>query len=104
MGLRISGAILMRGDEGAPGVDQAEIYARLVPRERRKPSQVELDEPLHQTLSAVGGATASVFTSGFGGAFKQISLDLRFRLSREGPLDRGPERCDHLGPKLVRFV
>jgi HAE1 family hydrophobic/amphiphilic exporter-1 len=60
-----------------PGVDQAVVYVRLVPRPQRKLSQVELGVPLRRELSAVGGATIAVFTSGFGGAFKQIALELR---------------------------
>jgi HAE1 family hydrophobic/amphiphilic exporter-1 len=82
----------------APGVDQAVIYVRLVPRERRKLSQVELGEPLRQALSAVGGATASVFTSGFGGAFKQISLELR------APSGSDPLRMVEHAQKMAALV
>jgi len=60
-----------------PGVDQAVVYVRLVPREKRALSQVALGAPLRRELEAVGGAKVSVFTSGFGGAFKQIALELR---------------------------
>jgi len=60
-----------------PGVDQGVVYVRLVPRGKRALSQVDLGVPLRRELEAVGGAKVSVFTSGFGGAFKQIALELR---------------------------
>jgi HAE1 family hydrophobic/amphiphilic exporter-1 len=61
----------------APGVDQALVYVRLVPRSERELSQEELGTTLRRELQAVAGAEISVFTSGFGGAFKSIQLELR---------------------------
>jgi HAE1 family hydrophobic/amphiphilic exporter-1 len=61
----------------APGVDQALVYIRLTPKADRDVSQDELGQLLRGELNAVGGATVSVFTSGFGGAFKQIQMELR---------------------------
>jgi HAE1 family hydrophobic/amphiphilic exporter-1 len=61
----------------APGVDQALIYVRLVPKKERDLSQDALGEILRKELSRVGGANVSVFTSGFGGAFKQIQIEMR---------------------------
>ncbi|HZI16121.1 MAG TPA: efflux RND transporter permease subunit [Myxococcus sp.] len=61
----------------APGVDQALVYIRLTPKADRDVSQDELGRLLRGELNAVGGATVSVFTSGFGGAFKQIQMELR---------------------------
>jgi hydrophobic/amphiphilic exporter-1 (mainly G- bacteria), HAE1 family len=61
----------------APGVDQALIYVRLIPKNERDLSQDALGEVLRKELSLVGGATVSVFTSGFGGAFKQIQIEMR---------------------------
>ena len=61
----------------APGVDQALIYVRLVPKNERDVSQDGLGEVLRKELSRVGGANVSVFTSGFGGAFKQIQIEMR---------------------------
>ncbi len=61
----------------APGVDQSLIYVRLIPKAKRDISQDELGSTLRQELSRVGGASISVFTSGFGGAMKQIQIEMR---------------------------
>ncbi len=61
----------------APGVDQALVYVRLTPKDERRLTQDQLGAVLRREVAAVGGATVSVFTSGFGGAFKQIQLELR---------------------------
>ncbi|RJS20248.1 AcrB/AcrD/AcrF family protein [Corallococcus sp. H22C18031201] len=61
----------------APGVDQALVYVRLKPRTERKENQDALGRVFRGELLEVGGATASVFTSGFGGALKSIQLELR---------------------------
>ncbi|HVQ46670.1 MAG TPA: efflux RND transporter permease subunit, partial [Gemmatimonadales bacterium] len=61
----------------APGVDQALTYVRLVPKKERSISQDRLGEMLREELSHVGGAEVSVFTSGFGGAMKQIQVEMR---------------------------
>ncbi len=61
----------------APGVDQALIYVRLIPKNERDLSQDALGEVLRKELARVGGASVSVFTSGFGGAFKQIQIEMR---------------------------
>ncbi|HET6795962.1 MAG TPA: efflux RND transporter permease subunit, partial [Gemmatimonadales bacterium] len=61
----------------APGVDQALTYVRLVPKHERHVSQDQLGETLRRELSHVGGAEVSVFTSGFGGAMKQIQVEMR---------------------------
>ncbi len=61
----------------APGVDQSLIYVRLIPKAERDISQDELGSILRQELGRVGGASVSVFTSGFGGAMKQIQIEMR---------------------------
>ncbi|MGB7212249.1 MAG: efflux RND transporter permease subunit [Gemmatimonadales bacterium] len=61
----------------APGVDQALVYVRLVPRAGRSVAQRDLGSLLRRELSQLGGAEISVFTSGFGGAMKQVQLQLR---------------------------
>ncbi|WP_164017900.1 efflux RND transporter permease subunit [Pyxidicoccus trucidator] len=61
----------------APGVDQALVYVRLKPKSEREVSQDALGKIFRDELKTLGGARISVFTSGFGGAFKQIQLELR---------------------------
>ena len=79
----------------APGVDQAMVYVRLKPKAERDVSQEELGRALREELRRLGGATVSVFTSGFGGAQKQISLQLR------GPdMDRLSELADTLAAEV----
>src|SRR3954454_10806 len=61
----------------APGVDQALTYVRLTPKRSRHISQDALGEQLRKELARVGGTSVSVFTSGFGGAMKQIQVEMR---------------------------
>ncbi len=60
-----------------PGVDQANVYLRLTPKSERRLSQDRFGAVLRRELKAVAGAQISVFTSGFGGAYKQIQMELR---------------------------
>ncbi len=60
-----------------PGVDQAQIYVRLVPKAKRHISQDGLGRLLRQEMKRIGGAKISVFTGGFGGAIKQIQIQMR---------------------------
>ncbi|HTO73002.1 MAG TPA: efflux RND transporter permease subunit, partial [Gemmatimonadales bacterium] len=59
-----------------PGVDQAQVYVRLVPKGDRKLSQDAFGRVLRAEMARIGGAKISVFTSGFGGAIKQIQVQL----------------------------
>jgi HAE1 family hydrophobic/amphiphilic exporter-1 len=59
-----------------PGVDQAQIYVRLVPKGNRHISQDAFGRVLREEMAHIGGAQISVFTSGFGGAIKQIQVQL----------------------------
>ena len=61
----------------APSVDQALIYVRLVPKAERHISQDELGQVLREQMKGIGGAQVSVFTSGFGGAFKSIQIQMK---------------------------
>lgn len=63
----------------SPGVDQALIYVRLSPKAERSLSQAELGQILREETRRIGGARVSVFTSGFGGAFKQIQVQMKGR-------------------------
>jgi HAE1 family hydrophobic/amphiphilic exporter-1 len=60
----------------APGVDQALVYVRLTPKKTRAIKQEQLGAILRSELKQVGGARISVFTSGFGGAIKQLDLQI----------------------------
>jgi HAE1 family hydrophobic/amphiphilic exporter-1 len=59
-----------------PGVDQAQVYVRLVPKGNRHLSQDAFGRVLRTEMARIGGAKISVFTSGFGGAIKQIQVQL----------------------------
>ncbi|MBA2293182.1 MAG: efflux RND transporter permease subunit [Gemmatimonadales bacterium] len=60
-----------------PGVDQSHIYMKLSPAADRKISASELGVQLRKEMQAVGGVNVSVFSGGFGGAFKELQLQLR---------------------------
>jgi HAE1 family hydrophobic/amphiphilic exporter-1 len=60
----------------SPGVDQALVYVRLKPKDTRELSQDQLGSIVRQEVTRIAGATVSVFTSGFGGAFKSVQLQL----------------------------
>ena len=60
-----------------PSVDQALVYVRLVPKADRDISQEELGQTLRREMAQIGGAQTSVFTSGFGGAYKQIQVQMK---------------------------
>src|SRR5690606_20623756 len=60
-----------------PGVDQSNIYIRLNNRSERKLSQAELGEIMRREFQQVAGVNTAVFTGGFGGAFKELQLQLR---------------------------
>ncbi len=60
-----------------PGVDQASLFIKLVPKAERTMNQDELGAQLRRELTQVGGVNVAVFSGGFGGAMKQIQLELR---------------------------
>src|SRR5262245_13010983 len=63
---------------GANGtVDVGNIYVRTDGKEERKRSVEKMATDLRRETQHVAGATASVFTSDFGGGFKQIQLQIR---------------------------
>ncbi|MGI8496916.1 MAG: efflux RND transporter permease subunit [Gemmatimonadaceae bacterium] len=72
-----SSAGLSEGGTGGGSVDAAAIYVRMIPKKKRSISQDAFGVVLRNELRHVGGATAFVFTSGFGGARKQLELELR---------------------------
>ncbi|MDQ6885665.1 MAG: efflux RND transporter permease subunit [Gemmatimonadota bacterium] len=72
-----SSAGLSEGGTGGGSVDAASIYVRMIPKKKRSISQDGFGVVLRNELRHVGGAKAYVFTSGFGGARKQLELELR---------------------------
>jgi hydrophobic/amphiphilic exporter-1 (mainly G- bacteria), HAE1 family len=62
---------------GSTEADNATIYVRLVPKDKRALSQDALGQVLRLDMRRVGGATAYTFASGFGGAQKQLQLQLQ---------------------------
>ena len=62
---------------GAGTVDNASIYVRLTPKSERSLSQDAIGQILRQQMRNVGGATAYTYASGFGGAQKQLQLQLQ---------------------------
>jgi HAE1 family hydrophobic/amphiphilic exporter-1 len=63
------------GESGT--VDVGNIYVRLVPMNKRPMDVEELAQTVRGEVAHVGGVTASVFTSAFGGNQKQIQIQLR---------------------------
>ena len=60
-----------------PGVDQSYLYFKLTPHAKRKLSEAQLGALLRKEFKQVAGVNVSVFTGGFGGAFKELQLQLR---------------------------
>ncbi len=60
-----------------PGVDQSNIFLKLTPRHERDISQADLGEVLREEFRQVAGVNVSVFTGGFGGAFKELQMQFR---------------------------
>ncbi len=63
--------------EALGAVDLASVYVRLIPKAERSLTQDEFGAVLREDVKRIGGATVAVFTSGFGGAIKQVQLELR---------------------------
>ena len=62
---------------GSSEADNATIYVRLVPKHQRRLSQDQLGQIMRLDMRHVGGAKAYTFASGFGGAQKQLQLQLQ---------------------------
>jgi hydrophobic/amphiphilic exporter-1 (mainly G- bacteria), HAE1 family len=62
---------------GSGTVDNASIYVHLTPKRSRRLSQDELGQIIRQQMRNVGGATAYTYASGFGGAQKELQLQLQ---------------------------
>ncbi|HVZ49291.1 MAG TPA: efflux RND transporter permease subunit [Gemmatimonadaceae bacterium] len=68
--IAIPGASIAAADLGS-------LYVRMVHKADRHMSQYEFGELLRGEMAQVSGAEVAVYTSGFGGARKQIQLELR---------------------------
>ncbi|MFN2399191.1 MAG: efflux RND transporter permease subunit [Gemmatimonadaceae bacterium] len=68
-------ATLGGGESGT--VDAGSIFVRLTDRDQRSIHAEDLAQTVRGEVKRVGGVTASVFTSDFGGNQKQIQLQLR---------------------------
>ncbi len=65
------------GNQSTGGVDEGNIYVRLVPKDKRTLSAEQFAEVLRNETKQMSGATISVFTNDFNGGFKTIQLQLR---------------------------
>ncbi len=65
------------GNQATGGVDEGNIYVRLVPKDQRSLSAEEFAEVLRHETKQMSGATISVFTNDLNGGFKAIQLQLR---------------------------
>ncbi len=61
---------------GSGGTDDGQLYVKLVPKSARHISQGQLAVLLRRELRQVGGATAWVFSGGFGGPMKQLQIQV----------------------------
>ena len=73
----------MDPSEALGAVDVGSVYVRMTPKATRDLSQDQFGSVLREEVKQVGGATVAVFTSGFGGAIKQLQLELRGHDSRQ---------------------
>jgi hydrophobic/amphiphilic exporter-1 (mainly G- bacteria), HAE1 family len=62
---------------GSGEVDNASVYVRLKPKKDRTISQDQLGQIMRTRMRMLGGATAFTYASGFGGAQKQLQLQLQ---------------------------
>ncbi|HKW09124.1 MAG TPA: efflux RND transporter permease subunit, partial [Gemmatimonadaceae bacterium] len=62
---------------GSGEVDNASVYVRLKPKKDRSLSQEGLGQILRKRLRLLGGANVFMYASGFGGAQKQLQLQLQ---------------------------
>ena len=67
----------MDPSEALGAVDIASVYVRLTPKAERSITQDRFGAQIREEVKQIGGATAAVFTNGFGGAAKQVQLELR---------------------------
>lgn len=83
---------------GTGAVDLAQIYVKLIPKSERSIHQTEFGGIIREEIARVGGATAFVFNSGFGGNQKQIEVQIR------GESDEAMEKAAQMILAEVRKV
>ncbi len=62
---------------GSGAVDKANLYFRLTPKNSREKSAEDIGATVRAEVARIAGADISVYTNDFGGAEKQIQLQLR---------------------------
>src|SRR5213075_4198 len=65
---------------GSGEVDNGSVYVRLKPKNQRSISQDAFGQVMRKRMRLLGGATAFTYASGFGGAQKQLQLQLQGRI------------------------
>ena len=65
------------GTQGSSAVDVANIYVKMVPKDRRTVSVEGFTTTLREELKQVGGAQISVFATDWGGGRKQVAIEMR---------------------------
>ncbi|MEP6491972.1 MAG: efflux RND transporter permease subunit [bacterium] len=65
------------GNSSTGGVDEGNVFVKMVPKPDRKVTVEQFAAQIRAETKQMSGATVSVFTSDFGGGFKQIQLQLR---------------------------
>lgn len=58
-------------------VDEGNIYVKMIPKADRDTSAIDLAAQMRREVATIGGATVSVFASGWGGGIKTIQLQVR---------------------------
>ena len=62
---------------GSGAVDNASVYVKLKPKKERSLSQDQLGNLLRSQIRMLGGATVYMYASGFGGAQKQLQIQVQ---------------------------
>jgi len=65
------------GNGSTGGVDEGNVFVKMVPKKTRKLTVEQLAAEIRKETKQLSGVDVSVFTSDFGGGFKQIQLQLR---------------------------
>ena len=72
-----SASAMMDPSAALGSADIGQVYVRLTPKADRSINQEQVGELLRREVPRIGGAQVGVFSSGFGGARKQIQVEIR---------------------------